>query len=183
MKKRSCVWLALLALVLQPCLAQTNLRPTAEHVDELRIKVAFLFNFAKFTAWPPKEPSPESSRNFCVGVFGDESLLETLRKLVAGRTVRGLPVVAVDVQKPNDLRACDLVFISAAERHHVPACLRALAGSPVLTVSDTGEFLSQGGMVELFLEGSRMRFSINRKAIESNGLRMSAELQDLASSR
>ncbi len=51
---------------------------------------------------------------------------------------------------------------------------------PVLTVSDGKGFSLAGGIIELYVEGGRMRFAINVDAAERSGLRLSSRLLGLA---
>ena len=51
---------------------------------------------------------------------------------------------------------------------------------PVLTVSDGKGFSLAGGIIELYVEGGRMRFAINLDAADRSGLRLSSRLLGLA---
>ena len=51
---------------------------------------------------------------------------------------------------------------------------------PVLTVSDGKGFAQAGGIIELYVEGGRMRFAINVDATARSGLRLSSRLLGLA---
>ena len=58
--------------------------------------------------------------------------------------------------------------------------LDAIRTLPVLTVSDGKGFSQAGGIIELYVEGGRMRFAINVDAAERSGLRLSSRLLGLA---
>ena len=51
---------------------------------------------------------------------------------------------------------------------------------PVLTVGDGKGFSHAGGIIELFVEGGKMRFAINMDAAERAGLHLSSRLLGLA---
>ena len=53
-------------------------------------------------------------------------------------------------------------------------------GKKMLTISDCDEFISSGGIIELFLIGSRVRFSINKTVADKEGLMISSRLLKLA---
>ena len=61
-----------------------------------------------------------------------------------------------------------------------PADWAAIKTLPVLTVSDGKGFSQAGGIIELYVEGGRMRFAINVDAAERSGLRLSSRLLGLA---
>jgi hypothetical protein len=50
----------------------------------------------------------------------------------------------------------------------------------VLTVSDAARFAETGGMVELFVEGDRMRFAVNVDALQRARVRLSSRMLGLA---
>jgi hypothetical protein len=131
-------------LALASCFASGG---NADDVDELRVRVGFLFSFAKFTNWP----EAGSSKSFRIGVVGDAAFVEALHSMLSARTVRNLPIKILEAEKAEE--------------------------------SSLEGFVRQGGMVELFLKDNRMRFAMNRKAIEASTLRISPELQELASLR
>jgi hypothetical protein len=58
--------------------------------------------------------------------------------------------------------------------------LKAIRALPVLTVSDPKGFSKAAGIVELYVEGGRMRFAINLDAAVHSGLRLSSRLLGLA---
>jgi hypothetical protein len=58
--------------------------------------------------------------------------------------------------------------------------LEAIRALPVLTVSDGKDFSQAAGIIELYVEGGRMRFAINLDAADRSGLRLSSRLLGLA---
>ena len=59
------------------------------------------------------------------------------------------------------------------------AVLSVVKDSPVLTVSESKDFLRLGGVVRLALENERIRFDINAVAAEQSGLKISSQLFNL----
>jgi hypothetical protein len=52
----------------------------------------------------------------------------------------------------------------------------------VLTVSDSSDFIAQGGAIQFTLSGNRVRFEVNVDAAQDAGLGLSSELLKVASS-
>jgi hypothetical protein len=50
----------------------------------------------------------------------------------------------------------------------------------VLTVGEHERFLDQGGVMRLFLEDNRVRFSVNQQSADRAGLQISSRLLRLA---
>ena len=172
-----CLAAALLLLAGQAAAAALE---ESERREEVRVTIGFLLNFAKFTQWP--ERPPETAKEFRIGLLGDDLLAEALQRLTAGRTVRGLPVSVVKATSSEELRNCQMAFFGSDVRR-LSAQVAALKNLPVLTVSTERGFLGHGGMIELFIQDNRMRFTINRNAVDSSNLRISVELQELATPR
>ena len=70
--------------------------------------------------------------------------------------------------------------ISASEKKYFSRILRGLAGRPVLTVSDSDDFLEAGGMIRLVTRADRVRWEINRHQARAAGLNLAAKLYYIA---
>lgn len=146
--------------------------PAAQDIPlEYRVKAAYLYHFVKFVEWP----APAGSR-FVVCVAGQNPFGTVLADLVRGERSRGVPMETRVILEPDS--ACHVVFIPRTA--NLPVYLRAAAGMPTLTVGETPRFLAQGGMIQFFLEGTNVRFEINRAAAERVHLRISARLLQLS---
>jgi hypothetical protein len=58
--------------------------------------------------------------------------------------------------------------------------LRAAGEAPVLSVGESPNFLKAGGMINLFVEGGRVRFDVNLSAASARGLVPSSKLLRVA---
>jgi hypothetical protein len=143
---------------------------------DVAIKAAFLYNFAKFVDWPAL---PAGAR-IVVCTVGDDAFAGALIETVRGQSIGGHPI---GVSRPRDSgawRVCHLLFIPDAETRRSAGGLSELKTLPVLTVSDSRGFAEAGGIIELYLEGDKMRFVINMDAADLSGLRISSRLLLLA---
>jgi hypothetical protein len=164
-------WLALCVLVSVPASGG------AQALSEDAVKAGFVFNFLKFTQWPPaRDPHPLSLR-ICTTAA---RALDGQMALLQGRTL-GERVIEVRSQVgPDQWRSCGLLFVSAADADRVQTALSALAQVPVLTVSDQPGFAPAGGMIGLRTEGGRVRFDVNLAAAQRAGLAFNAQMLTLA---
>ena len=147
---------------------------------EYQIKAAFLFNFAKFVEWPPgafvKKTDP-----IVIGVLGDNPFRDDLVRTIREKTVDARPLEVKEFRWPAQVTNCHILFISSSEKKRLPEILQSLKGASVLTVGETDHFTDSGGMINFFVEGSKMRFQINKDAATSAGLKISSKLMSLAS--
>jgi hypothetical protein len=140
------------------------------------IKAAFLLNFAKFAEWPAL---PADAR-IALCVVGSEDIASALSDIVRGQSIAGH---ALQVVRPADSAAwptCQVLFISDAEHRKAAGALQFLQPLPVLTVSDGKGFSQTSGIVELFVDGGRMRFAINVDSADRSGVHLSSRLLGLA---
>lgn len=147
--------------------------------NESRVEVAFLYNLTKFVTWP--ERSFDDSLSPLVFAVFDSARYEAAREALAGRKVGGRVVTIRKIFDIDDVRHAHLLFIDAAEAHRLDQLLDAVAGQPVLTVSDIEGFAGRGGMVELFKSERKIRFGIQLAVVLKSGLSMSSEVLRLAS--
>lgn len=140
------------------------------------VKAALVFNFAKFVDWsalPDRAPI-----RACV--VGAQAIAAALVQIVGEETINGH---AVEVSTPGvgtSWRECQLLFLGRTETRPSAEALRPVSTLPILTISDSPDFLEMGGIVEFYVERSRLRFAINLDAVERSGLRVSARLLGLA---
>ena len=56
----------------------------------------------------------------------------------------------------------------------------ALDDTPVLTVGEDEEFIDEGGVVQFYLEGNKVRFAFNLNEVQERELKVSSKLLSLA---
>ena len=158
------------------CTAAADITPGA---GEYQVKAAFLYNFTKFTDWPPRVFSSSNAPIF-IGIVGEDPFGKTIDDVVSGEVVAGHPLVVKRLRAEDDLRSCHVLFISRSEKERLPEVLRQLKGTPVLSVSEISGFAEQGGMVNFQLANKTVKMEINQAAAEHAGLQISAKLLKLA---
>lgn len=150
-----------------------------EGADEYQVKAAFLPNFARYVEWPATSLS-EAGSPLIIGVVGDDPFGGVLDGVLRGTVANGHPIQLQHLHWNDSLNGCQLLFISSSEVNHLPAILQSLNGSSVLTVSDIERFSLSGGMIELRMVGSRVRFDINLTAADEAHLKVSSKLLNVA---
>jgi hypothetical protein len=151
----------------------------ADIAPEYRAKAAFIYKFATYIRWPP-DPAAVS-RPFVIGILGDDPFGPALPEVLRNQAVHGRAVRIRELNEVEDALECDVVFISASERAHLPRIFAVLRDAPVLTVGDMDQFAERGGVIGLTTtEDRHIRFDINKAALDQSGLRASSQLLQLA---
>ena len=148
-------------------------------VGEYQVKAVFLYNFTQFTDWPTGTFTDGSSP-IVIGIVGEDLFGSTMDELVRGEVVRGRPLVVKRLRADEDMRSCQVLFISRSEKARLPELLNQLKGSPVLTVGDVEGFAQQGGIVNLLLVNKTVKMEINPTVAEEAGLQISGKVLSLA---
>jgi hypothetical protein len=146
---------------------------------ELKVKAAFLFNFAKFTTWPAaKVAATDAPLYLCVQ--GGGPMGEVLQETVRGRSVGGHPIEILQQPHADGLRRCHIVYVGADDDGQIASELTALANHGVLSVHE-GSAAQPGGVIRFFLsDGGRVRFEINTTAAAREQLALSSKLLEVA---
>ncbi len=149
--------------------------------DEYEVKAAFLFHFAQLTNWPAGAlDAGGSSLNLCI--FDDEPRRQELENTLDGKVVGGRVLHVRPMRQLQEFKNCNIFFLSRDEAQRQTAIVKSLRGMPVLTVGETANFLSDGGMIRFHLEEGKVRFDINLGAADSAQLKISSQLLLLATS-
>lgn len=152
---------------------------SAQSLSEYQVKAAYVYNFAKFVAWPTQAFSrPTAPIVFCV--LSDPAFESELNRMVKEKTISGRRAEVVSVRNAQESRSCHVLFINAAQARQVRRVLNLLQGTSILTVSETPGFIEAGGIVNFVLQDDRVRFQINHKAAMQAGLQISSRLLSLA---
>lgn len=171
-------------LVLAPVLGFliTPLQASAPVQNEYALKSRFLYNFCRFIEWPdsafvsPTEP-------FIIGIVGDDPFGSALNEAVRGKKYHNRPIWIDHFRAPAEIKRCHLLFVSRANAGRLDPILAAVAGKNVLTVSETEDFLTRGGMITLRAEQNRVRLRLGAAAIQSANLVVSSKLLRVAEVR
>jgi len=146
--------------------------------NEYQLKAAFLFNFAQFVKWPPTAFT-DAAEPFCIGILGDDPFGTTLDETVQGATVANHRLTVRRAQDLGSLQDCQMIFISKSEEGHLPEILAQLSSRPVLSVSEIDRFAKDGGIIDFYLQGGKVRFEINPGSAQQKGLKISSQLLTL----
>ncbi len=154
--------------------------PAAEsEASEAAIQAAYLFNFARFTEWPTASFATKTAPlHACL--FGQRDALANALLTLNERPVQGHPLRFLQVERFDDLKTCHLVFVAEADGRRRLQALQALAAQATLSVSDIDGFAQEGGMIRIMRVGTRLRFEINRSQTQKSGLKLAADLLNLA---
>lgn len=178
--RKHCSWLLIYSLTafatLMPAYADSA---DAEISKEYQVKAAFLYNIPKFVEWPAGSFNNDSDP-VVIGVFGKSPFGDQLNVIVRDRKINGRDIVVKQVNSAEEIKATHLLFFSINDDRQFSVIQAAIRDSPVLTVGESASFAAAGGIINFVLLGDKVRFEINMASAERAGLKVSAQLQKLA---
>src|SRR5580658_253465 len=147
------------------------------------IKAAYVTKFAPFVVWPPSAfAGPTAPLVLCVQ--GDDPFGAMLDQLTADQRVGSHPMIVRHLARIDAESGCHIAYLAGSPAQSQAAAIRALEGSPVLTVTDAEADGGAAGVVRLVLVDGRVRFVIDagragqcRLVISSKLLALAAEVR------
>ena len=152
----------------------------AQLANEYQVKAAFILNFAKFVEFPGDSFS--DGPMLVIGVLGDDPFGSTIDQIMNGSNANGHRLVVKRLHWGDNLRSCQILFISSSEKKRLGQILDGLRGASVLTISDVSNFNQSGGVVRFFIQDDKVRFEINADAASQARLKISSKLMALSKS-
>lgn len=146
---------------------------------ELAVKATYLYKLAPFVSWPASVYSaPNAPLTICVQ--GTDPFGSVLDRATGGQVVVTHPVVVRRLARLEADSGCQIAFVAGGAAQSQAQALQAVEGAPVLTVTDEQRGSSARGIVQLLLEGGKVRFSIDAARADRNGVAISSKLLALA---
>jgi len=161
--------LLLLVLLLFPATLWAN-----SELRDSRLKVAFVYNFLRFTEWPPETSSPLT---LCVA--NADSPMEAAFNAVIGQSANGRRIRVLILNPSDSTTPCHALFI---QQGGMPIALKPLTnGQPnLLTIGDAENFVDDGGVIGLIERDGRLQFEVNLEVARKGNYKLSSQLLKLA---
>ena len=172
-------WLAFAAMAATATAAGGAWGQSGEASVEASVKAAYLYKFVAYVEWPAGTFAlPDAP--IVIGVVGAEDVYAQLRTLLPGRTVQGRPLSARRVSAGDALDGLHILFVGRDAGGLRNGWIDALAGRPVLTVTETPEGLDRGSALNFVMIAGKVRFEASVPAAERARHKLSARLLAVA---
>jgi hypothetical protein len=148
----------------------------AETYSADAVKAEFLYRFAGYIEWPPELPADVP---FTIAVAGTDGVFAELLRLKGGRSIQNRPVEIRKVAVESDLVGVQILYV-APHASSARALLAAVAGRPILIVSDEEGGLGAGSAVNFVQVDRHVRFEISLTAAEHSRLKINSGLLSVA---
>jgi hypothetical protein len=144
------------------------------------VQAKFVYRLASYVTWPA-EAFASPSAPVVIAVVDDPALAARIREHSSGQALEGRAFEVRAVSGSEPIPPAHIVYFGASDYEVLKQGALALSSRPVLRVAATPRFARVGDIGYEMLDG-RVSFSINEKATNRGGLRVSSKLMRLASS-
>lgn len=145
----------------------------AMSLEEHALKAVYLYNFAKYTNWPPSVFGDANSPiHFCV--IGAESVASELGK-ARDRPIAGHPIEVSVFNSLSQLTLCHVVYLGG-ETIISPPLLQEAHEKSILVVSDNPETST----ITFVKSEAKIGFTVDLRKAQASALTLSSELMKLA---
>lgn len=151
----------------------------AEASIEYAVKANLLYKFGEYISWPAEALGPPGApATLCI--VGDNPFGETLDKAVSGERIGEHPAEVKRLDAAAAETLCHILFTRGSAHQSIAEALRAVAGHPMLTITEAFNFGAGGGVINFVVRDNRVRFEIDQQAAAVNRLEISSKLLGLA---
>lgn len=142
--------------------------------DEIAVKAAYLYNFAKFIQWPDEE---RATLRLCV--TGEDNFGNSLDSLI-GKPVRHMQLAVRRGVSLQEIPQCDLIFVPAGYEQSLLRVRQVVNSYPILIVTESTSTLPKGAMIALIQADNRIVFEVDLSTTRLFGFQVSAKMLQLA---
>lgn len=142
------------------------------------LKVAYIYNIAKFTRWPTS--TWDTSKDpFILCFYAEDNVSNDLPTL-QNKKIDEHPIAVMKVINDEDFEQCNALYLNTDDSRLYRYLLSQIDSQTVLTITDDSPYFDSGGFVNLVQENKRLRFQISNQQLSSTKLILSSKLLKLS---
>ncbi len=141
------------------------------------VKAAFIYKFLGYTEFPASAFGDAASP-VVIGVIGADAMAAELARIVAGRAINSRPIVVKQFVDGDNL-GVHLLFVGGTDCARAAGVLRQ-ARAPTLVVTECGNGLPAGSIINFRIVEERVRFDVSLDAADKNNIKLSSRLLSVA---
>ena len=147
----------------------------AENELGVKVKAAYIYNFTKFLEW-----KQNNSEFFTIIVLGKSKIIDPLYKIASKEKVNSKTIVVNEISDLYDLGNCNILYLPTDDKDIFYDTLKKIKGKKVLLITNSSGFAEKGAGINFVQIGDKIKFEINRIAIESGGIIPNSSLLSMA---
>ena len=157
----------LLTVILIFCLAKVNAQIE-------KYKSVFVYQIIKYVEWPDEEGE------FVIGVLGESEIYDYLLNIAKKKNTNGRAIVIRQFADPGSIQECDILYISKRKKGALELVLASGSTSHTLIITENRDLCEKGSGINFIRNGESLGFELCNQNIKTAGLKVSSELEKLA---
>ena len=133
-----------------------------------KFQALYLINFTKNLDWP--------GENVTIGVVGNTKALTDLEPLAD----KYANIRLKKISGSESVGTCQMVFLPSSQNRKILEIQGKLNGSSTVLVVEDRDLVSKGAEIGFFLEGNKLKFLLNKKALDEAGVEVNDKLLSVA---
>ena len=138
--------------------------------QEAKYYALFVAKFTDYILWP------NSNDQIVIGVYGNQEVISELDKFTATRD----KIKIMNISSLADIQSCQIVFMADSKKGEFETIKKSIGNKEILLVTESGGFAERGAGISFYLDGTKLRFKLNKHTMETRNLKVSGSLLALA---
>lgn len=147
----------------------------AAWAQEAQFKSVFMYNFTKYVEWP----ASKKSGDFIIAVIGKDDVTPFLDAVAKSKLAGNQKIVVKQCNSAAEAAGSHMVFLSGSKSNDFESVAAVAKSSNALLVTDKSGLGRRGAGINFINEGGKIRFEVNKSAMEGSGLKVSNDLLKL----
>lgn len=145
--------------------------------NDYKVQAGFLYHFTKHIEWSVAKQNTD----LVIGVMGDASVIRAMEEMVQARNGSNTQKMVVRKINPTtDLSTCHIVYVQNGYIEQFNEASAKTNLTTVLIVSESATPAQKNICINFMLKEDKLRFTVNKAAIERAGLKISTDLVKLS---
>lgn len=137
--------------------------------QEYELKAQFIYNFAAYIEWP----IIYNGTDFVIGVAGDDAAVKKIKEVIGGKKVGGKKL---KIEKYDKVTNYHIVYVTSSSSSNFASLKNEARKNKTILVTDDDALFDFGAHISFIMNGDKIRYTLNKPAIEKVGLKVSTEL-------
>ncbi|MEM9858301.1 MAG: YfiR family protein [Bacteroidota bacterium] len=148
---------------------------TKVSAQNYQLHSVYIYSFIKYVEWPAT-----SQGDFIVGVYGDSPVYDHLLKMAAVKKAGDRNIKIQKISAMESIADLEMLFVSNKQSDEFDTIKEQLAGSSTLIITESNGLGEEGSNINFVEMSGKLKFELNRAAMERQNLKVSSELTALA---
>ena len=140
------------------------------NAQQAKYYALFVTKFSDYIQWP------NAKTPIVIGVYGNQEIISELE----GFTSKKQNIQIATINSIRDVNKCQIVFLGDSKKGEFESIRASIDKKEILLVTENETFAEHGAAISFYLDGTKLRFRLNKQTIETQNLKVSGSLLSLA---